>query len=337
MNKIERLEAAIAGKDVDRVPYSIWYHLSAVDQDPVSLAEETVALSKKYDYDFVKMMPFGLYGVQDLGAKIDIFAQQGKPPLVARPGIQSISDYLALQPIPAIQGTYGKQLEFSELLHKQLPSGTPYIQTIFSPLTTLHKLAGNRVLEDLKTNPEAVEHALEVITEITIDFVQENIKRGVSGFFFATQDARKPLISPENFAKFGIKYDLEVLNSYVKKTWFNVAHLHGLDVYFDEVLANYPVNVLNWHDRNTPPTLAEARQKTNKAFLAGIRAAQKIVNGVEEPDDIFENGTPEEISTHVKEAIAQVDGKGLIIGPGCVVNQFVTEEKLRAVQKALVL
>ena len=95
MNKIERLEAAIAGKEVDRVPYSIWYHLSAVDQDPVSLAEETVALSKKYDYDFVKMMPFGLYGVQDLGAKINIFAQQGKPPLVARPGIQSISDYLA--------------------------------------------------------------------------------------------------------------------------------------------------------------------------------------------------------------------------------------------------
>ena len=80
MNKIERLEAAIAGKEVDRVPYSIWYHLSAVDQDPVSLAEETVALSKKYDYDFVKMMPFGLYGVQDLGAKINIFAQQGKPP-----------------------------------------------------------------------------------------------------------------------------------------------------------------------------------------------------------------------------------------------------------------
>ena len=38
-----------------------------------------------------------------------------------------------------------------------------------------------------------------------------------------------------------------------------------------------------------------------------------------------------------KEAIAQVEGRGLIIGPGCVVNQFVTEEKLRAVQRALVL
>jgi uroporphyrinogen decarboxylase len=94
---------------------------------------------------------------------------------------------------------------------------------------------------------------------------------------------------------------------------------------------------LNWHDRNTPPTLKEARQLTNKAFLAGIRAAQKVVDGQEVPDDILVDGTPEEITAHVKEAIAQVDGRGLIIGPGCVVDQFVSEEKLRAVQRALVL
>ena len=337
MNKIERLEAAINHKDVDRVPYSIWYHLSAVDQDPVSLAEETIALTKKYDYDFVKMMPFGLFGVQDLGAKINIFAQQGKPPLVARAGIQSVSDYLALKPIPAIQGTYGKQLEFASLLQKNLPRDTPYIQTIFSPLTTLHKLAGNRLLEDLKTNPEAVEHALDVITEITIDFVQENIARGVSGFFFATQDARKNLISPENFLRFGEKYDLQVLNSYVKKTWFNVVHLHSLDVYFEEVVRDYPNNVINWHDRNTFPNLQQARQLTDKAFLAGIRAAQKIVNGIEEPDDILSEGTEAEIIAHVREAIAATDGKGLILGPGCVVDQFVSEASLRAVRKAIEL
>jgi uroporphyrinogen decarboxylase len=337
MNKIERLEAAISGKPVDRIPYSVWYHLSGVDQDPVSLAEDTAALTRKYDYDFVKMMPFGLYGVQDLGARVKIFSQQGKPPIIDRTGIQSVSDYLALRPIPAIQGTYGKQLEFTERLQRELRGEVPFIQTIFSPLTTLHKLAGNRVLEDLKTHPEAVKHALEVITEITIDFVQENIKRGVSGFFFATQDARRQFISLENYIEFAESYDLQVLDSYVRKTWFNVVHLHGLDVYFEEVLKKYPNNVLNWHDRNTPPTLKEARQLTNKAFLAGIRAAQKVVDGQEVPDDILVDGTPEEITAHVKEAIAQVDGRGLIIGPGCVVDQFVSEEKLRAVQRALVL
>lgn len=337
MNKIERLEAAIAGKPVDRIPFSVWYHLSALDQDPVSLAEETAALTKKYDYDFVKMMPFGLYGVQDLGAKIKIFAQQGKPPVVERYGILKPSDYLALRAIPAVQGTYGKQLEFTELLRRELPPDVPYIQTIFSPLTTLHKLAGDRVLQDLQTVPEAVENALSVITEITVDFVQENIKRGVSGFFFATQDARKQFISRENFARFGQKYDLQVLNSYARKTWLNVAHLHGLDVYFEDVAHNYPNNVLNWHDRNTFPSLKEARGLTDKALLAGIRAAHRVVDGREVADDIIKDGTPEEIVAHIREAIAAVDGKGLIIGPGCVVDQFVGDANLRAVRRAVEL
>ncbi len=337
MNKAQRVEAAIKGQSVDRIPFSVWYHMSAVDQDPVSLAETTAELSKKYDYDFVKMMPFGLYGVQDLGARIKIYSQQGKPPIWERGPVQKIEDYFALKPIPAIQGTYGKQLEFTELLRKQLPGDVPYIQTIFSPLTTLHKLVGDRVLEDLKTNPEAVRYALAVITEITLDFVNENIKRGVSGFFFATQEARPELISLENYRSFAESYDLQVLQSYVKRTWFNVVHLHGLDVYFDEIAQFYPNNVINWHDRNTEPSLAEARTKTDKAFLAGIAAATKIVNGKEVRDDIIQNGTPEAIVKHIREAIASVDGKSLLIGPGCCVDQFASEENLAAVRKAVEL
>ena len=39
MTKKERLEAALKGEEVDRIPISIWQHFSTVDQDPVSLAE----------------------------------------------------------------------------------------------------------------------------------------------------------------------------------------------------------------------------------------------------------------------------------------------------------
>lgn len=46
MNKAQRVEAAIKGESVDRIPFSIWYHLSGVDQDPVSLAETTAELTK---------------------------------------------------------------------------------------------------------------------------------------------------------------------------------------------------------------------------------------------------------------------------------------------------
>ena len=334
MNREERVRSAIEGGVPDRVPVSVWFHFSADDQDPVSLAEATSELIETYDYDFVKMMPFGLYGVQDLGARIKIYCQKGRPPVVTGSPIKTPADYKRLHIIPAIQGTYGKQLEFTEQLAQRLRPDTPFIQTIFSPLTTLHKLAGDRVLEDLKTHPDEVRHALEVITEISIDFANENIKRGVSGFFFATQDARPQLISPENFRSFAAAYDVPLIESYAKRTWFNVAHIHGLDVYFDEV-ASYPVNVVNWHDRNTAPSLGEARKRSDKAFLAGIRAATKLVNGKEIRDDIAADGTPEEIIKHIREAIADAGSQKLLIGPGCCVAQDVAPANLRAIREAV--
>ena len=56
MNREERVRAALAGKEVDRVPVAAWMHLSAFDQDPISLASKEVDLTEKYDFDYIKMM-----------------------------------------------------------------------------------------------------------------------------------------------------------------------------------------------------------------------------------------------------------------------------------------
>ena len=39
MYREERVRAALAGKEVDRVLLAAWMHLSAFNQDPISLAE----------------------------------------------------------------------------------------------------------------------------------------------------------------------------------------------------------------------------------------------------------------------------------------------------------
>ncbi len=335
MNREERVMAVVAGKVPDRIPVSVWYHFSVYDQDPVSLAEAQAEANEKYDFDFIKMMPFGNYGIQDFGAKLNIYCRPNEPVTLARPGITCIEDYRTLPVISALQGTYGKQVEFARILAKKIAPATPFIQTIFSPLTTLMKLSGNRVLDDMREDPDAVHKALATVTAVTMDFIDYNIAAGVSGFFFATQSAQKKLLSLDEFRTFGEFYDLAVMNHYVKRTWFNVVHLHGLDVYFDEIAGTYPAAVLNWHDRNTPPSLAEAREKYQKPFLAGIRAATKIVDGKEVRDDIVKDGTPEEIISHIHEAIESVDGKGLMIGPGCVTDQECPEENLSAVRKAV--
>ena len=47
MNREERVRAALAGKEVDRVPVAAWMRLSAFDQDPISLAEAKKSISQK--------------------------------------------------------------------------------------------------------------------------------------------------------------------------------------------------------------------------------------------------------------------------------------------------
>ena len=44
MTKKERIQAAIGGEEVDRVPYSLWTHLPGIDLDPARNAE--------HNYDF---------------------------------------------------------------------------------------------------------------------------------------------------------------------------------------------------------------------------------------------------------------------------------------------
>ncbi len=336
MNRTERVRAVLEDRPVDRVPVSLWTHFSEADQDPVSLAKTTADFIKKYDFDFVKLMPFALYSVQDFGAQIQIYGRHEQAPKIINYGIQSLDDYDKIHVLPGIQGTMGKQVEFVSHLSKFLEPHTPYIQTIYSPLSNLLKLGGERIFDDLIRAPKKVHRVLEIFAETTIDFIKLNIQQGVSGFFFATQTARKDFITPAQFEEFEKPYDLEVIKSYVDKTWFNVLHLHGDNVYFKETL-DYPTNVINWHDRTTKPSLKEARKITNKVLLGGIKSAPVLIDRVYHSHDIISDGTPTEVTEQIHEAIHSLNGKGLIIGPGCGVGIYAKEENLIAARKAVEL
>ncbi len=56
---------------------------------------------------------------------------------------------------------------------------------------------------------------------------------------------------------FGRAYDLEILKM-KENFWLNVLHLHGSNVMFDRFL-DYPLEIVNWHDRETWPSLKKLR------------------------------------------------------------------------------
>lgn len=333
MKKIDRIRKALALETVDRVPVTAWMHFSEIDQDPITLAKTQIEFVEKNGYDLLKMMPFGLYSTQDFGNEIIFYCDKYKEPIVLEYAINSIEDYKKIKYIPPYYGTYGKTLRLTEEIAKRIDKDTPFVQTIFNPMSTLNKLSGGKVFNHIKTNPDVVHKALEILTKVTIDFVNENIKLGVNGFFMATQTANKKLIDKKDYEEFCIKYDLEVLNSYVDKTEINIIHIHGEDIYFDEIASIYPVNCINWHDRQTNPNLKEAREKYKKCFLGGIREVPYFVDKVLHYDSIMAKSSINEIKKHCREAIEQVEGVGLILGPGCVVDPKTNVDNLLAISE----
>jgi len=136
-------------------------------------------------------------------------------------------------------------------------------------------MAGERLFADLLAQPRALHRALEAITETTKRFALASLRAGADAIFFATQMATSKYFNLEEFREFGEPYDLEVLKAIrAVKPDFILLHIHGVNIYFD-ALAKYPVDVLNWHDRRTAPSLQNAREilrsnKIDRALLGGL-------------------------------------------------------------------
>lgn len=323
MKKSERLMAAIRGEQVDRPPVALWRHFPGDDYRPRDLAAATVAFQRTYDFDFVKVTPASSFCVQDWGSRDRwVGTLEGTREYTFYP-IQSPNDWRELRPLDPSQGGLGAQLECLRLIADELGGEVPFIQTIFSPLAQAKNLVGGEnLLVHLRRNPDALHHGLEVITETITRFISAALDTGIDGVFYAVQHAQYGLLSEEEYAVFGRPYDLRALEA-VNGLWLNVLHLHGSDVMFD-FLADYPVQVVNWHDRETWPTLTEAQERFDGAVCGGLARWDAVVRG-----------TPEQVQEQAADALAQTKGQRFILGTGCVTPVVAPASNIRAVCEAV--
>ena len=183
--------------------------------------------------------------------------------------IERASDWRSLKRLDARSGALGTQLQCLKTVVEALPD-VPVIQTVFSPLAQMKNLAGERLLIDLRQNTADFAAALETITQSTLAFVREIAATGAAGIFYAVQHATANVLSVAEFNAFGREYDLRILEA-TKNFWLNVMHIHGDNVYFDAV-ADYPLQVWNWHDRETGPSLQDWSRQDQGRGLRRHRA-----------------------------------------------------------------
>ena len=321
MNKRERLEATIHGQPVDRVPIALWRHFPGDDQRPPDLAKATVAWQLRWDFDFVKVTPASAFCVRDWGAEDEWIGNiEGTREYTRRP-IRDPEDWSILTRLDPRAGRLGEQLRCLELIRAQLPD-TPIVQTIFNPLSQAKNLAGPDMVALLRQYPREAERGLDTITATAIDFIRALKPIGIDGIFLAVQHASPHWLSSDEYRAYGVEYDRRILEA-SSDLWLNVVHLHGAPVHFD-LLADYPVQVWNWHDRETAPDLRGGLARVPGAVCGGIARDATLLRG-----------TPEQVQAEVQDALQRTGGRRLIVGTGCVSMIATPESNVRAARRAV--
>lgn len=319
----DRLKTTLAGQKPDHPPVALWRHFPVDDQSPDTLAAAITGFQNTYNFDFIKVTPESSYANKDWGTQ-DVW--KGNTEGTREPTqlvIHRPEDWENLKILDPRKGHLGKQLDCLKLVSSEFSSRFPIIPTIFSPLSLAKHLVGKQnLISALRTSPQAVHSGLRVITRTMIDFVQECKPLGIEGIFYAVQHASYNLLSAEEFAEFGKFYDLQVLDT-VRDLWLNVGHIHGENIMFD-LVSDYPVQVLNWHDRHTQPGLQEALSRFEGVVCGGLRQWETLVLG-----------DPTAITLETRDAIQQTGGKRFILGTGCVVPIIAPSGNLWAARRAV--
>lgn len=302
----QRLELVLAGETPDRPPVALWRHFPVDDQTPQGLADAVIDFQQAFDFDLVKVTPASSYCLKDWGV-VDVWrgAVEGTRDYTRR-AIHQPEDWEQLPVLDPHRGHLKDMLDCLRIITARLGEGTPVIQTIFNPLSQAKNLVGgDDLLVHMRRYPDAVRQGLETIVESTQRFIEAALDTGIAGIFFAVQHAQYGLFSEDEYDSFGREYDLAVLEA-ANDLWLNVLHLHGEQVMFEQ-LKDYPVQVINWHDRDTPPSLAGAQRQYPGVVCGGLKRFDTMVLG-----------TPEQVAAEAREAIQATGGRRFILGTGCV-------------------
>lgn len=319
----QRLETCLSGERPDRPPISLWRHFPVDDQTPEGLAAAVANFQKLYDFDFIKVTPASSFCIKDWGANDQWLGNFEGTRDYGKPVITHPEDWTKLPLLDPHMGQLGHQLTVLRLLKNEFGSSVPILQTVFSPLAQAKNLVGKEnLVVHLRKHPDALHAGLEIITESTIRFIEEAIKIGVDGVFYAIQHAQYTLLSEQEFLTFEKSYTSKILRN-TKNLWLNMIHLHGEHVMFD-LVSDLPVQIINWHDRHTPPSLVEALGKFNGTVCGGLRRWETMVLG-----------TPHDVWREAKDAIEQTEGRRFILGTGCVLPIIAPHGNILAARRSV--
>jgi uroporphyrinogen decarboxylase len=318
----ERMRTVLAGERPDRIPVALWRHFPVDDQNPATLAESSIAFQQEYDLDLIKLTPASSFCLKDWGVQDVWEGNTEGTRTYAQEVIKTPADWERLTVLDPGKGFLAEQLACVKMVVKKVRGTVPVVQTIFNPLAQAKNLCGrDRLREHLVRYPDALRAGLDTITRTTVLFVEACLELQIDGIFLAVQHANAAFPGENEYRKWAFQDDLTILQA-ARDLWINLLHLHGSKVYFS-LAAEYPVQIVNWHDRESGPSLETGHQLSRKTVCGGWKQWETMALGDEKT-----------VEAEAKDAIRQMKGKHLVLGTGCVTPIIASRTCLKAAARS---
>ncbi len=295
MDSYERIQAALEGQPVDRVPVSVWYHFGSEHLAPEKVAKLHAEYQAAYAWDFLKVMfDYRL----DYPDAVDSF---GAPDL-----------RLLLETVDWSE-PFRKQIEVLLAVRAALGPTVPIMETVYSPWMYLVRHFGAGLSGAVQESQDLAE-VLARLTDETCQHVRRVREMGCFGIYFPTTAAEQSALGDA----FGLQRDCDRQVLDAASGMARMLHLHGRGIEADAV-RDYPREVLHWDDRDSRnPSLASQRA-TNPCLMGGLTCSDLTTISISA------------LRHQAKDAI-EMAGDGFILAPGCSVSPSLSSRKMLALR-----
>jgi MtaA/CmuA family methyltransferase len=210
----------------------------------------------------------------------------------------------------------GRIQEIAEY-QRQLADQQFIVGWVEGPMAEYADLRGaSQAALDLLDDPEAVHHAMDVITESARAFITAQVEAGAHcigiGDAFASQ------IGPELYRRFVFPRECAL-----------VEHIRALDAYAKLHICGNTSPILPDMIRTGAHIIDIDHQVTSMADGAGLLGDMQVFSGKSDPVSVIQDGTIAEIETNVQIDYTQAQGR-CIVSAGCEIPPGTSIENMRA-------
>ena len=305
MNSSERIQAALAGAEVDRPPFSFWYNFGLQHMSGEAVADVHIAFARRFELDYLRVM-------------------NGYPyPLTNLRSFDKASDFLQIPSIVAEEGYWGHQLRALDKIVRSLKSDDVWVvDSVDSPWTVLCKLSSpEMVLTTARRRPEIVKAALDIISSSQVKYVQKAMELGIKGIFFTLTEAAYDVLDPLSHEELCQPYNNRVLEA-ASSAPFNILRIDSKRLYFD-TLKSYKTQVVSWPHFAAKQSLHNGVVEWKRTVLGGIN------------HETIADESPNKINAYFEKYAEDFFQPNVIVGPSGVLPTDISTYVLDGIGDAI--